>query len=206
MSDKPSTIVTIPTDAAMKIIFEDYALALGKVAYASNYLHERLGFLFSIVAGTSREIAAAVWYSSDSDRAQREMLRTALSASPPDRWTPRLPTARDDLLWLIEESNKFANRRNDAVHAPCILSIQAPEATMAASPFSGHQRAKNLLGKDLLVEFDWCERWAEGLSRFSDYAETSLRNEHFPWPEKPARPGRKRRTDFKDQRPQENPK
>ena len=40
-------IIKWPTDDEMKVAFEAYALALGKVAFSWNYLHEKLGQLFA---------------------------------------------------------------------------------------------------------------------------------------------------------------
>ena len=41
---------------------------------------------------------------------------------------------------------------------------------MGAAFFNGNPRAKKLMGKELLVEFAWCEAYAETLSRFTEYA------------------------------------
>jgi hypothetical protein len=64
---------------------------------------------------------------------------------------------------------------------------------MAAAFPSGHRRAKNLVGKRLLVEFDWCERYAEALSRFTIRAENALTFAGSPWPDKPPKPERQPR-------------
>jgi hypothetical protein len=99
--------------------FDAYALAVGKVAYAWNHLQERLGQIFGIVLGAEANhfIATAVWYSSDSDRAQQAMLREAITASPADRWLNR-PKAKDDIIWLLKEANKLTDDRNNAIHTP----------------------------------------------------------------------------------------
>jgi hypothetical protein len=74
MTSSDSRIVKIPTDQQIREAFEAYSMAVGKVAYAWNYLHERLGQLFAVVCATDREIALAIWYSTDSDRAQRLLM------------------------------------------------------------------------------------------------------------------------------------
>ena len=183
-------VVTLPTDEEFHAAFVIYAAAVGKVAHSWNFLHERLGGLFADVTGMDRNIALAIWYSTESDRSQDNMLKAAIAASPDDRWLPRLPNAKAELLWMIERVINLAEARNNAIHAPCSFVIDSGSHQMAASIFSGHKRAKNLLGKKLLEEFEWCERRAEALSRFADRASTALRFERYPWPERPALPTR----------------
>ena len=45
---------------------------------------------------------------------------------------------------------------------------RANALTLGASYFNGNPRAKRLMGKELLVEFAWCEGYAETLSRFTN--------------------------------------
>src|SRR5229473_1893775 len=105
MEDEPAAPPTskVPEDDEIKRIFEAYALAVGKVAHSWNYLHEALGQLFAaVLSAPNRGLALAVWYSTDSDRTQRNMLRAAVSSSGEGRWQPRLPKAFDDLIWLLD--------------------------------------------------------------------------------------------------------
>jgi len=95
-SAEPNIVkVKWPTLEEATAAFEEYALAVGKVAYAWNYLHERLGELFVVVSGAKQSVALAIWYSTKSDRTQRDMLRAAVNAIP-SRWE-KLPKAPDDL-------------------------------------------------------------------------------------------------------------
>ena len=70
----------------------------GRAAHASNYLQEQLGQLFALVTAGPFEIALAVWYSVPNDSTQRSMLRGALNASVDDRWAPRLPSVKSDVV------------------------------------------------------------------------------------------------------------
>lgn len=189
-------VILMPSDEEMKVIFEAYALAVGKVAHSWNFLLERLGRIFELVMDAEESMALAVWWSTESDRVQLLMLQSAILASPEDRWMPRLPKARKELKWLADTVLRLSNSRNDAIHAPCSLMIDADYADMAASYVSGHRRAKNLRGKQLLIEFDWCERWAEELARFTEKVQTALSHESYPWPERPEKPTRKHRKDL----------
>jgi len=139
-------------------------------------------------------VALAIWYSTKSDRAQRDMLRAAFTGATPRRWK-ELPKALDDLKWLVDRVDEVAEERNNAIHAPCSLYIRGSEnggSEMGAAFFNGNPRARNLKGKRLLAEFDWCERYAEALSRFTQELETAIAfPDRYPWPERPSRPARR---------------
>jgi hypothetical protein len=57
---------------------------------------------------------------------------------------------------------------------------------MGASYFNGNPRAKRLMGKELLVEFAYCEGYAETLSRFTEMLGIAIAfPERYRWPERP---------------------
>jgi hypothetical protein len=185
----PSTakqgIVGWATYEDTKKAFDAYVAAVGKVAYAWNYLHEKLGVLFVAVSGAEREVALANWYSVWSDRGQRAMLRSKVNATNSQRST-RLPEAADDLKWLLDSADDLAEERNNAVHAPCSLYINGSRSEMGAAFFNGHPRARKLMGKELVVEFAWCEAYAETLSRFAEMLANAIAfPDRFSWPEQP---------------------
>jgi hypothetical protein len=186
----PST--TKPTIETL-VTFEDtiqaedaYVAAVGRVAYAWNRLHEQLGVLFVAVSGMERKVALTKWYSVRNDRAQREMLKAAVFATSSQR-SEKLPDAPDDdLIWLLESADDLAEDRNNAVHAPCSLFISESGSEMVAAFFDGNPRAKNLMGKRLLVEFAWCEKCAETLISFTERLGVAIAfPERFPWPQRP---------------------
>jgi hypothetical protein len=184
-SEAQPNIVRFSTFEETKKAFDAYVAAVGKVAYAWNYLHEQLGILFVAVSGTEREVALANWYSVRSDRAQRAMLRAKVKAINLER-SKTLPEAPDDLIWLLDCADELAEDRNNAVHAPCSLYINGSGSEMGAAFFNGHPRARKLMGKELLVEFAWCESYAETLSRFTGMLGTAIAfPERFPWPRRP---------------------
>ena len=115
-------IVRWSTFEETKKAFDAYVAAVGKVAHAWNYLHERLGVLFVAVTGMERNLALSIWYSVTSDRAQREMLKASVFATSSQR-SEKLPKARDDLKWLLDRAEEVADARNNAVHAPCSLYL-----------------------------------------------------------------------------------
>ena len=107
-----------------KKVFDAYVAAVGKVAFAWNSLHERLGVLFVAVTGMERNVALSIWYSVQSDRAQREMLKAAVYATNSQR-SEKLPKAPDDLKWLLDRAEEAATRRLAASMPPrqrdCLL-------------------------------------------------------------------------------------
>jgi hypothetical protein len=95
--------VTLPTGEKRQAAVGAYALAVGKLSGAWNYLHGALGDLFALVIGGDAELVLAAWRSIENDRAQREMLRAVIKAASPGRWK-QTPTAPADLLWVLSGS------------------------------------------------------------------------------------------------------
>ena len=199
-------IVGPPTSDELKEEFEAYAVAVGKVAYAWNNFQEKLAALFCAILGLHEYVGFAIWYFSDNDRAQRNMLKALVPVSERTTFKGRLPpTAIDDVLWLTDRANELAELRNDAVHAPCSFYTDAEGTELKASiisGYSGHKRAKRLIGKQLLVEFDWLERYAESFSRYVTEMTAALSVfERKPWPDRPVAPDRRAKKALLSQRP-----
>ena len=187
-------IVEWPSDEETRSAFEAYTLAVGKVAHAWNYLHERLARLFCVVVrAEDPAISLAIWYSTTNERTQRDMLKAAFDASNAERWKP-FPAAADDFDWLLDKLNTLAGIRNNAIHAPCSLYIGGGDAgslEMGASFFQGHPRAKELQGRRILTELAWCEDYAENLTRFVAKLESAIASTAgYPWPSRPPLPSR----------------
>lgn len=174
---------------ALKSTYEPYVSALGRVAQSWNALQEALAFLFSCVTEMDDSLARGIWYSTQNDRAQREMLRAAINVRA-DIWDqPKRAAA--DLLWLINQANSVADQRNDAIHAPCSIMIGEKGLEVTPVYFYGNPRALKLQGKNLLEEFSWCEASADVLAIYAKYAATALSpHSSEPWPEKPLMPTR----------------
>ena len=185
--------VKIPTYEEIKASYGDYTSAVGAVAHVSNFLQERLGELFAIASGADRAIALAIWYSLSSDINQRRLLRAAVSASPDDRWMPRLPLAKSDLLWLVDRSNSFANHRNDAIHTPCSLFVSEEGHGFAAAFLKGNPKAMKLRGQEIVKEFQLCAAFAERLARFAEKIYSAFISSDYPWPDRPELPDLERK-------------
>ncbi len=168
---------------------QDYALRVGMVAYAWNLLVETLGRVFIVATGMDEIMAQAIWYAFDSDRSQIKMLDAALSTVSKERWSKQFPTALSDLEWLAERSMNLADARNNAIHAPCVIEI-LERARMVSDPSSGHQRAKNLLGRSVEEECNYCVNRAGALEEFARYALAALVGQEDEWPVRPKLPER----------------
>lgn len=188
---------TPPRDATEEA-FVAYVTSVGRVAYAWNMMLERFAALFRVILGAPQNLVDAVWHATTSVRVQLDMLKAAIVASPDDRWLPRLPSAKADLLWLADQANKLADARNNAVHAPVHLQETGSEIAMAAIG-SKHRRSKNLKNKDLIVEFDWCANWAHRLGLMAVWMTFALYSDAAPWPQRPEQPNRMRRKDLLNQ-------
>ena len=152
VEDAAGLIVKIPSQKQLEKQFEPYAIELGKLVYAWNRLHEKLFGLFWVVTGVQNgNIANAIWHSTDSDRAQRQMLRKAAQvvfAADSEK--------KDGVMWLLNQVDQsLAGNRNDAIHAPLAFFTDPSGTKLGPSWYSGHPRAKSLEGKELMTEFKW---------------------------------------------------
>jgi hypothetical protein len=154
-----------------------------------------------MVVGAPRDISLALWYSPDSDRVKQKMLKDAILAHHKQEWSIRHEAAREDLLWLMDRVMNLGDSRNNAVHAPCMLVTDHDGSEMAASFVSGHERAQKMRGKQILVEFDWIEAWAEELTVFTERLANALQTDKYPWPERPSKPNRRPRNALDQPRP-----
>jgi hypothetical protein len=173
---------------------EAYCVAVGLVVHEWNDLHEKLARLFALVREGNRQETLTEWYAIRSDARQREKLRCAMTETTSDRWkrSPRVP---DDLKWLLDRADKLASDRNNAIHAPCSLYLRGDGSSevMAAvrSANAGNRRAKNLEGKDLLIEFHWCAAYAVRLGQFAGMLAPAMASpDLYEWPARPKTPSR----------------
>jgi len=175
---------------AATIAFEAYYTALGKVAHSWNHMQEELGFLFCNVTGLNNVTGMTIWHSLRSDLAQRSMLRAVVEQKiADDGWAKRFPRATE-IVELIKAINTFSDRRNAAIHAPCSISIEAPDFELLPFTFFGNPNAQKLIGKDILAEFDWYVRTANVCRLYISQLNAALLVPRSAWPDKPHMPHR----------------
>jgi hypothetical protein len=179
--------------------FRPYAVELGEVIYSWNRLQESLASMFWHFTRRPDdlwdEVGLAIWYSTPNDRTQREMLRAAVRASERDKAFEKYPEGQEDIYWLLNKCNSFADKRNDAIHSPYMIWPKnvGPGALEGERIFTGgfllgNPRGLKLQGKDLLAEFRWYSAYADELFYYSESIRECLNDPRKPWPEKPVLP------------------
>ena len=190
----PEPIATPEPNAIFEAL-DDYAIAVGRVVYEWNHVHEELGRLFVAVRNEDKDRLLTKWWSCKTDGGQRTMLRDAVTNAPTKNgWKKEFPKAVDDLNWLLNHVDELAEDRHNAVHAPVSPYFNADGSTEVMAAYLNarprHPRAEKLMGKEL-VEFAWCERYAETLSGFIRRLRMAMAlPRRFEWPERPDIPKR----------------
>ena len=179
--------IMLPTADEITQTFEPYTKALGQVAHAWNYFQETLGRLFAVVIDLDDSVALPIWYSTTSDRAQREMLKAACRATL-GNWEQKFPRFEADITWLLNKANAVAEQRNDAIHAPCGIAQNPDGIEIAPAYFGGNPRALRLKDKSILKEFALYEASAETLSKYSKGMFNALVSPSSTWPDRPLMP------------------
>lgn len=169
--------------------FEPYYAAVGRTAHAWNHLQDELANLFADLTELD-SLGLALWHALKSDRTQRDVLEAAAKAKGEDEeWLSGFPKAKDDILWLLARANELADKRNDAIHAPCTIGIASGQIEIVPSSFFGNPRARKLQGKQILNEFAWYEERADVLRNFAVALGSCLRrHDTRTWPERPRTP------------------
>jgi hypothetical protein len=182
-----------PTKEELREAFAPYGESIGYLVYAWNELHDRLCQMFTlIVQSASPQLAAAIWYSTDSDYAQRKMLRAAVEK------TTRLQNKqRADVLWVLSKIDEtLRHGRNDAIHAPLAIyhtmSNDSQTYRLDVNPnyFSDSPKVWSLHGKgNIKREFDELSALADALSGYVGAIGLAIfQPELEPWPDKPSLP------------------
>ena len=106
---------------------QPYAKIIGELAIEWNGLHVELAKMFALVINAENgETGFRIWYQLRSDLSQREILRAAIES----RYAKDEPVY-ERLHELLNKINKFAHRRNAAIHVPIGLANK-PSGALAA--------------------------------------------------------------------------
>jgi hypothetical protein len=179
--------------------FKPYVTALGQLALAWNDLQESLKALFWTLMNPPPKEGDAVnylplqiWSSIKSDRAQREMLKTAINHLQID-WNRR--TLVVELNWLVDRANDLEDLRNDAIHSPLFSVDKSLYGTWAGSEkiapawWLFNPRAKKLSERtNLLSTFRYCRDTAIILADYAQLIDQALINPGHAWPGRPSLP------------------
>jgi hypothetical protein len=184
--------LTRPVGGEISEDFKPYAAELGALVYVWNGLQENLAELFwAITEIQNGSIPLGIWHSTQNDRAQRSMLRAATEArfnSTINKY--RNEQAYKEITWLLSETDKLAERRNNSIHSPFWFIISPGPVQMVPNDFQQNPRARKLKGKNLLNEFKLNRDTAALLSGFALRLSSCVRSASITWPERLSLPNR----------------
>jgi len=187
-----------PSATQLRRAFRPYAISLGELAFSWNSLHSHLADLFELVVKSpSRRMGVSIWYSSDSDYAQRKMLRAAIEAA--SQFTAQ---QRADIRWVLDRIDEaLRHSRNDAVHSPLtfIQSLDDISIIRVIPDMSDNPRARSLWAKarsfeDLNVLFKEAKALADVLDDYvTGIFRAILNPSERSWPTRPKLPNAHRK-------------
>lgn len=141
--------VKLHTRSSARAAFRPYSASIGQVALTWNILHDNLVHLFqTIVKSQNAALPYKIWFAVDSDFLQRKMLRAAVDAN-----ADLTQLQRDEICWILNQiDNSLRYKRNDALHAPLMLTTGVVDdmirSWVEASMWSANPRAKALRNKN----------------------------------------------------------
>ena len=170
-------------------LFRPYAQAIGEMTLAWNDFHMVLSTLFETATKIPNKMAPmAIWNSSKSDRAQRDMLESLINLRVINY--DLRPEMRQELKWVLTEATKLEELRNNAVHAPL---LEESNGKVIAWHQLGNRRAKGLAGKELLKEFNWFYDTILVLREYAAVLERIMWNANESLPPRPKLPNKSTR-------------
>lgn len=160
--------------------FDQFANSIGRVALAWNSLHTELFDLFWAVFGISNGmIPGVIWHALKVDRAQREILKDFVKSNAIGIKISK--ELRGEINWLIDQTDKLEDTRNDLIHT----TFGIYEGTPFALHLGQHKRGLKFEGRDIQADADWL---FSQLTLLSCYAEKLINLAHKPGQMLPQRP------------------
>lgn len=178
---------------------------LGKLVRRWSWLHERLVGVFHLASATHKSIAYAIWHSSKSDAAQRDMLVAALTASinelrllAADKHHEFQRRVFDEYIWIVKEIGKHSHDRNDLIHSPIALFLGSGAVQFEAivTDAYANPRAVKLANKELFQLCRWLTSFCEDMGTYLSLVDQCVRLDS----KLPARPKFKQRSELPTRR------
>jgi hypothetical protein len=168
-------------------VFEPYAQSLGEIALIWNDFHMTLATLFWAASKIPNGLTPnAIWNSLKSDRAQREILESVVDLRVIGH--NLADNLRCEIKWVLSETNKLEDLRNNALHSPFLNS---DDETVFAWHQLGNKRAVSLAKKNnLLKELRWFYDATLVLREYTESLSEAIRNPTKPVPRRPLLPNR----------------
>jgi hypothetical protein len=149
-------------------------LELGKLVRRWAWLHEQLAGTFQLASGAEKSVAEAIWHSSKSDAAQRDMLTAALKASieelkklPADAHNKFQQDVFAEYVWISDQIGKHSHTRNDLIHSPILLYFSSDDGQFEAvvTDVYSNPRAKKMAGRELFQLARWLFSFCDDIGR-----------------------------------------
>jgi hypothetical protein len=206
MSKRPVAVITsegkeypfkMLTPRSAKAAWRPYSVELDYLAISWNQLHHNLSSVFTLLLRAKNEnFAQAIWHSSDSDFAQRKMLRALIVSDKNSLPMARTlsPLHAQEILWILNQiDDDLRHKRNNALDAPLMILTAVSDGAVrrwVEAHFNPlNPRARPLRGKNLIQEFKDYTAHADVLSRYASQIWHALaRPAQHPWPERPKLP------------------
>jgi hypothetical protein len=168
-------------------VFQPYSQSLGELALIWNDFHMTLATLFWTVSKIPNGLTPnAIWNSLKSDRAQRDILESIVDLRVIGH--NLADDLRSEIKWVLSETNKLEDLRNNALHSPFLNS---DDGTVFAWHQLGNKRAINLAKKsNLLKELRWFYDATLILREYTELLSETIRYPTQPIPQRPSLPNR----------------
>ncbi|MBI1245331.1 MAG: hypothetical protein GC202_10025 [Alphaproteobacteria bacterium] len=165
--------------------FDIFVKELGRVALVWNDLHVSLAGLVSRALGIKNElIGNTILYSINSDRNQRTVLKSLVNSQAMGLDLPA--AARKEISWLIDQSEKIENDRNNLLHTPFVVhSNQVSPLHLGV-----HKRGLEISKTKAIELCRWFYDVAVALSDFAVDIDECLRKGSSDLPRRPKLPVR----------------
>jgi hypothetical protein len=168
--------------------YEPFMMALGELAFQWNALQDEMCSLFCVLLQSKNpDIGEAIWHTVKSDRGQREMLMNLLPVARINGLKISLPFQKD-IKDVLNSIMKLENDRNDAIHSPMAIWIEAEGFAIKPNTLSNNPRARNLEGKNLMQTFGYVTHCAGLYGRYLNKVQAKIINKDEPFPKKPQAP------------------
>ncbi len=155
---------------------------LGRVVFTWNSLHITLAHIFVTFSNPQNQpMGYAIWHAVLNDRSQRLMLAAAVNSN-----TEVSENFQCCMKWCFNRIDELGSKRDMTVHSPYTLVLRENSIKVIPQHHTGHNRALNLVDKDLPTEL---RRIAENIALVSIYAANvttaEFKPDSMPWPERP---------------------
>jgi hypothetical protein len=126
-------------DLAREKARQNHLKVTGEVVWEWNALHRSFCYVFIFLLGRNQmQLGNALWHTPSSDKAQRELLKSAVE------WADGISAPhRERLIWAIEQADRLSTYRNDIVHGHAGFLIDEKGLTTTLS--SGRNSFKRLV-------------------------------------------------------------